>query len=219
MSRMHPLRDRLSLVVVADPAAVPAGRSLTEIVRATLQAGAPAVQLRAKDLTARETVELAHALLDATRSFDALLFVNDRVDIALAVGADGAHVGSDDLPVPAARSIAPPGFLLGRSVDTAEEARVATGEGADYVGVGAVYTTMSKLGLGDPVGPGRIAAVAAATDIPVVGIGGIDADNAAAVVEAGAAGVAVIRSVMAAADPGAAVRAILASVRGASGKG
>jgi thiamine-phosphate pyrophosphorylase len=215
MNRVRGLRDRLSLIVVADPAALPNGASLTEIVRSTLQAGAPAVQLRAKDLTARETVELARALVHETRRFGALFFVNDRVDIALAVGADGAHVGSDDLPVPAARSIAPPGFLLGRSVDTADEARAATTEGADYLGVGAVYATLSKLGLGEPVGSRRIAEVAAVTEIPVVGIGGIDAGNAAAVIEAGAAGVAVIRSVVAAPDPGAAVRALLAQVLGA----
>jgi thiamine-phosphate pyrophosphorylase len=100
-------------------------------------------------------------------------------------------------------------------VDTADEARAATTEGADYLGVGAVYATQSKLGLGEPVGSRRIAAVAAVTEIPVVGIGGIDAGNAAAVIEAGAAGVAVIRSVVAAPDPGAAVRSILTHLPGA----
>jgi thiamine-phosphate pyrophosphorylase len=201
------LADRLRLIVVTDPACG-AGRGVADVVRAALRGGAPAIQLRMKDGPAREMADLARALLPETRVAGALLFVNDRVDVALAVGADGAHVGQDDLPVAAARRIVPPGFLLGVSAETAELARRAEADGADYVGVGPVYTTGSKADAGDAVGTGRIKEVAAAVGIPVVGIGGITTENAPAVIRAGAAGVAVISAVMRAEDPEAAVHAL-----------
>lgn len=208
------LARRLELVVVTDPRCGE-GRALVDVVRAALRGGAPAVQLRAKSGTAREAVELARALREATRAAGALLFVNDRVDVALAAGADGAHVGDDDLPVAAARRIVPPGFLLGRSAETPEQAVRAREEGADYVGVGPVYETASKDDAGLPVGLARVRAVSAAAGIPAVGIGGIDAGNAAEVARAGAAGVAVIRAVMQAPDPADAVRELLRQVRSA----
>ncbi len=206
------LARRLGLMVVTDPRCGE-GRTVVEVVRAALRGGAPAVQLRAKEETARETVELARALLGETRAAGALLLVNDRVDVALAAGADGAHVGDQDLPVADARRIVPPGFLLGRSADTPEEALRAREDGADYVGVGPVYATASKDDAGAPVGPARIRAVVEAAGLPVVGIGGIDASNAAEVARAGAAGVAVIRAVMAAEDPEEAARTLLRAVR------
>jgi thiamine-phosphate pyrophosphorylase len=202
-------RDRLRLIVVTDPECG-AGRSVVDVVRAALRGGAPAIQLRMKDASAREMASVASALLAETRAAGALLFINDRVDVALAVGADGAHVGQDDLPVSAARRIAPPGFLLGVSAETVELARAAQADGADYVGVGPVYATGSKADAGDAVGTERIAQVAAAVRIPVVAIGGITIDNAPPVIRAGAAGVAVISAVMRADDPEAAVRALLA---------
>lgn len=199
---------RLRLIVVTDPDCG-AGREVVDVVRAALRGGAPAVQLRMKDAPAREMAALARTLLAETRAADALLFVNDRVDVALAAGADGAHVGQDDLPAAAARRIVPPGFLLGVSAETVELARAAEADGADYVGVGPVYATGSKADAGDAIGLGRITEVASAVRIPVVGIGGITARNAAAVVRAGAAGVAVISAVVRADDPEAAVRALL----------
>lgn len=205
------LRDRLRLIVVTDPDCG-AGRTVADVVRAALRGGAPAIQLRMKDASAREMADAARALLAETRAAGALLFINDRVDVALAAGADGAHVGQDDLPVAAARTIAPPGFLLGVSAETAELARAAQADGADYVGVGPVYATGSKADAGDAVGAERIAQVAAAVRIPVVGIGGITIDNAPPVIRAGAAGVAVISAVMRAPDPEAAVRGLLAPV-------
>jgi thiamine-phosphate pyrophosphorylase len=202
------LARRLALVVITD-ARCGEGRALVDVVRAALRGGAPSIQLRAKTETAREMVELARALREETRAAGALLWINDRVDVAVAAGADGAHVGADDLPVAAARRIAPPGFLLGRSVETPREAVLAREEGADYVGVGPVYETASKDDAGLPVGLTHIATVSAAAKVPVVGIGGIDHTNTADVVRAGAAGVAVIRAVMQAPDPEAAVREIL----------
>lgn len=208
----HRLEDRLSLIVITDPDCGE-GRSIMDVVRAALAAGAPAVQLRDKRGDGRSMLELATALLAETRRAGALLFVNDRVDIALAAGADGAHVGDDDLPVTAVRSIAPAGFLVGRSVDDAAAASAAEAEGADYVGVGPVYATPSKTDAGPVIGLRGVETVRRAIDIPVVAIGGLDAGNAQAVAAAGAAGVAVIRSVMGAADPGRAAAELVQAVR------
>lgn len=204
---MPDLRGRLRLMVVTDPDCG-AGRTVADVVRAALRGGARAVQLRMKDASAREMTELGRALLAQTRAAGALLLVNDRVDVALAVGADGAHVGQDDLPVHAARAIAPAGFLLGVSAETVELARAAQADGADYVGVGPVYLTGSKADAGDAVGVGRVAEVAAAVRIPVVAIGGITIDNAPPILRSGAAGIAVISAVMRAQDPESAARAL-----------
>ena len=202
------LRQQLRLIVVADVEGA-GGRDLVEIIRAALQGGAPAVQLRAKISSGREMTRLAEALKQHTRAAGALLFVNDRVDVALAAGADGAHIGDDDLPLTAARQIVPPGFLLGRSVDDIEGAIRAEAEGADYLGAGPVYPTGSKADAGAPVGTDQVSRIASAVEIPVVGIGGIDVTNAAAVIRAGAAGVAVIRAVLGATDPLAATQELL----------
>lgn len=201
------LAERLRLIVVTD--ADCGGRDLVDVVRAALRGGAPVIQLRMKDGAARDMVEMAQALLAETRPAGALLFVNDRVDVAVIAGADGAHVGQDDLPVAAARRVSPPGFLLGVSAESVELAVQAQAEGADYVGVGPVYATGSKADAGEPIGLGRIAEVAASVKIPVVGIGGIAVGNARAVVESGAAGVAVISAVMRADDPESATRELL----------
>lgn len=207
-----PLADRLRLIVVTDPDCG-AGREVVQVARLALAAGAPALQLRWKDGSAREMAELGRRLREDTHRSGALLFVNDRLDVALAIGADGAHVGNEDLPLPAARRIAPPGFLLGRSVDRVEEVAAAVAEGADYLGAGPVFPTGSKLDAGPVMGVEGIAVVVrSARGVPVVGIGGIDVTGAAAVVRAGAAGVAVIGAVMRAPDPRAAVEGLLAAV-------
>ena len=208
---MRALASRLALIVVTDPG-VPAGRTVVEVVRAALRGGAPSVQLRAKDAAARESALLARELVVETRAAGALLFVNDRVDVALAAGADGAHLGDEDLPLAAARRIVPPGFLLGMSADSVEHARRAEREGADYLGVGPVYGTASKPDAGAPIGTARIAQVAASVRIPIVGIGGIHEHNTAPVIRAGAAGVAVVSAVMHADDPEAAARGLVAMV-------
>jgi thiamine-phosphate pyrophosphorylase len=208
------LAERLALIVVTD-AACGEGRELVEVVRASLAGGAPAVQLRAKHESTREMMGLALRLGEETRRAGALLFVNDRLDVALAAGADGVHLGDDDLPLPAARRLAPAGFLIGRSVATPDEAARAVREGADYLGVGPVFATLSKADAGEAIGAGGVRAVCAvAGGVPVVGIGGIDAANAREVAEAGGAGVAVIRAVMLAEDPAAAAASLLRGIRG-----
>lgn len=212
MTRAERLADRLSLVVITDPACG-AGRSLLDVVRAALQAGAPAIQLRDKNADARSLLELASLLILETRGTGSLLFVNDRLDVALAAGADGAHLGDDDVPLDAARRIAPTGFLLGRSVDDPVEAAAAEAAGADYVGVGPVVSTSSKPDAGAPLGLGGVAEVARSVRVPVVAIGGVDAGSAGELSRAGAAGVAVIRAVMQARDPGRMTSDLLAAVR------
>ena len=206
------LAERLRLMVITDPDA--GGRDVAEVVRAALRGGATAVQVRLKGGTAREMVELAGRVRPDAQAAGALLLVNDRVDVAIAAGADGAHLGDDDLPVHAARRIAPPGFVLGASADSVDSAQRAARDGADYLGVGPVYPTGSKPDAGDAVGVERIRDVAAAVAIPVVGIGGISVGRVHAVVAAGAAGVAVIAAVMRAADPEAVARALLGEERG-----
>jgi thiamine-phosphate pyrophosphorylase len=208
---LTPLGERLRLVLVTEP--LTPGRDLIYVVRAALRAGTPAVQLRWKGGTAAEMAALARQLLLVTRAAGALLFVNDRMDVALAVGADGVHLGQDDLPVRRARACAPAGFLIGASAETVALARAAAAAGADYVGVGPVAATGSKPDAGAVVGVERVGEIAAAVSIPVVAIGGIDATNAGAAVRAGAAGVAVISAVTRADEPDRAARDLLAAVR------
>lgn len=206
------LVHRLSLIVVTD-ADCGDGRTIVDVVGAALRGGAPAIQLRDKRGDARDMLELARRLLVETRAAGALLFVNDRVDIALAAGADGVHVGDDDLPVAAVRAIAHEGFLIGRSVDDVAGARAAQAAGADYLGVGPVYETPSKLDAGPVTGIEGVRRVCAAVDVPVVAIGGVGVGNAGQIAEAGAAGIAVIRAVMQAADPGEASATLVRAVR------
>ena len=212
MSLRERLGERLALILVTDPECGP-GRELVDVVAAALRGGAPAVQLRAKQESTRDMLALARRLREETRRAGALFFVNDRVDVALASGADGAHLGDDDLPVEAARRIVPTDFLIGRSVDSPEGARAAEREGADYVGVGAVFATPSKVDAGEAIGIPGVRAVREATRLPVVAIGGIHERNATEVAAAGADGVAVIRAVLQAPDPEDEARRLVEAVR------
>jgi thiamine-phosphate pyrophosphorylase len=197
------------LIVITDRL-LAAPRTVLEIVAAALEAGAPAIQLRDKQAPACDVARLALALLPLVRAARARLFINDRVDVALAVGADGVHLGPDDLPVDAARRITPPGFLIGYSTDDPATAQAAVAAGASYIGCGAVFGTTTKAAAAtERIGTERLDAVARAVDIPVIGIGGIDPSNIDAIAGTAAAGAAVIGAVMAAPDPGAAVRRLL----------
>jgi len=185
-------------------------RTTPELVRAAIDGGIDAVQLREKDTSARLRHDLGRELREMTAEAGVDLLVNDRLDIAQAIDADGVHVGQSDLPVDVARDLLGPDATVGCSTSTVADARAAEAAGADYLGVGAVYGTDSKdVDDGnDGVGPERIAAIADAVSIPIVGIGGITADNAGAVVEAGAAGVAVISEITAAPQPRVATEAL-----------
>lgn len=202
------LRRRLRLVVLTDRASAHP-RNVLDIATEALAAGAPAIQLREKHLPPRDLLPLARRLRIVTRAASALLFVNDRLDLALAVQADGVHLGPDDLPVAAARTVAPHGFLVGFSASDPDAARAAEAGGADYIGCGAVYSTSTKAKVDSPIGTKGLSRVTSAVSIPVVGIGGITPARVGSVLRTGAAGAAVARAVMAAPDPSAAVRAAL----------
>lgn len=195
------------------------GRDLLALLDAVLAGGCRLVQLREKTMSLDELLPLARRLARRCRDMGALLIVNDRADLALAAGADGLHVGQDDLPARQARALLRPGMILGVSTHDPEQARRAVADGADYVAVGSIFPTTTKAGF-QLVGPELIRRVRPEVPVPLVGIGGITAENAAAVLGAGADAVAVISAVCAAPDPEAATRAFLARIApGAAGAG
>ena len=176
------------------------------IVEAALEGGANVIQLRKKTMEKGEQYTLALALRRLTLLHDALFIVNDHVDIAIGADADGVHLGQADLAPAVVRAL--PGFhgrLIGRSTHSVEQARAAMVEGADYIAAGPVFPTPTKAGR-PAVGSGLVAEVAALADRPLVAVGGIDHENAPAVVEAGARAIAVVRAVYDAADPAEAAR-------------
>jgi thiamine-phosphate pyrophosphorylase len=191
-----------------------AGRSTQAIVDAALAGGVDVVQVREKHTTAREQLEITRDLRGPTAKAGVPLVVNDRVDVALAADADGVHLGDDDLPVADAREMLGEDALIGRSVSTVEAAREAERAGADYLGVGAIYTTGSKDVDEDEqaIGLDVVRDIDDAVDIPFVGIGGITPENAADVAAAGADGVAVITAITQADDPEGATRDLAAAV-------
>jgi thiamine-phosphate pyrophosphorylase len=197
-------------MVVTD-AALLKGRDPVEACRLAVTGGATMVQVRLKDVPAREVLALARALVGA---LTVPVIVNDRVDVALAAGAAGAHLGQEDPPLDRLRPHMPSGFLLGVSVGSAAEAKRARGWPADYWSVGPCFATAHKPDAGAPLGVEGFRRLArlAPEGMPVIGIGGITTASAAAVVQAGAAGVAVVGAVWAASDPAAAARALRASV-------
>jgi thiamine-phosphate diphosphorylase len=205
------LADRLAVYLVADPDQT--DRPLIETVEAALSGGVTAVQLRAKRLTDRELVALADALAARCRAHAALFVVNDRLDVALAVGAGGVHLGVDDLPLERVRTIAGPDLVIGYSPEQDEQAAASRERGADYLGVGPIFGTRSKDDAGPRIGLETLRRRAGLAGIPVIGIGGINASNAASVVATGAVGVAVVSAVMRAADPRTAARDLALAVR------
>lgn len=204
---------RAALHLITDRQAAPA---LVAAVAAALRGGVDWVQVRDKSAAAAELYQLACALRDACRAAGAGLLVNDRLDVALAADADGVHLAKKSLPVAAARRLLPPGRLLGASVHSVEEAVAAARAGADYVTFGSVFPTRSHPGR-PPTGLDALAAAVAAVDVPVLAIGGITPENVAAVLATGAAGVAVISSVLLAADPAAAAARLREAMERAPG--
>ena len=179
------------------------------MVEECLEGGLRAVQLREKDLPLRALLDLATPLREATRRREARLFINDRVDVALAVGADGVQRTHASLPVSVMRTIGGSELLIGASVHSLEEARTAAGEGADFIVFGPVWDTPFKRRYGPPQGLEALRQVTAAVATPVLAIGGITAARVRDVLAAGAAGVGVISAILAATRPAAATRAFL----------
>jgi len=173
------------------------GRTHEEIVRAGLSGGARVIQLREKKLSLHELYPVALRIREMTREADAALIINDSIELAMAIGADGVHLGQEDMPAGVARRLLGPDKIIGVSTHTIEEALVAQGEGADYIGFGPIYKTDTK-GSGEPKGPEGLRAIREKIKVPVVAIGGIDAGNARVVIDAGADAVAVISAVVSA---------------------
>ena len=205
------VRRALRLMVITHPRPR-SGWPLEDVVAAVAAAGAGTVQLRDKEASARELLGMARRLRAVTARHGTLLIVNDRLDVALAAGADGVHLGPSDVPVAAARRVAPDGFLVGHSTDDPAAARRAAAEGADYLGCGTVFPTTGKDDAGAVIGFGGLAAVARAVPVPVLAIGGVSADRARRLGGSGASGVAVISAVMSAPRPGSATRRLREAV-------
>mgnify|MGYP002762010480 FL=1 len=185
------------------------GRSTETVVEAAIEGGVDAVQLREKGSSAQHRIELGERLRELTTAAGVDLIVNDRIDIAYAVGADGVHLGQSDPSVSTAREILGPEATVGVSVSTVSEARLAAISGADYLGVGAVYGTDSKPDAetaDDGLGVDQLAKIADSVTLPIVAIGGITPENASGPIQAGASGVAAVSAITAADDPAAATR-------------
>ncbi len=185
------------------------GRDALAVVTAALSAGAPVVQVRSKGGTDRELHDLAERVARLCDEAGALCLVDDRVDIALAVGAGGTHLGAHDLPLAAARRIAGPDHVLGGTARDSTLARELVAQGATYLGFGPTAATSTNDGLPSPLGVAAVGAVAAAVDVPVIAIGGVTAAHVPELLAAGVHGIAVVAAVSEAADPAAATRALL----------
>jgi len=187
------------------------GRDLVTVTREAIAGGADVIQLREKELPAGRILELARAIRKAIRTEEAVFLINDRPDIALAAGADGVHLGQDDIPPEAARAIMGRDKIIGVSTHCLEQARAAEEKGVDYIGVGPVFSTPTKPGY-KSVGLELIRSVKDAVKLPFVAIGGIEGNNILQVIAAGAARVAVVRAVCGADDVQAAARTLKESL-------
>jgi thiamine-phosphate pyrophosphorylase len=195
----------LGLYLVTDRAAC-LGRDLLDVVAEAVAGGVGLVQLREKTAATREFVELARALVALLRPQGVPLLINDRLDVALAVGADGIHVGQDDMSPVDARALLGLQAIIGLSVTGLDETRASRGQPVDYLGAGPVFATTTKADAGQPQGLDGLAAMLALAEVPVVGIGAITAANAGAVLATGARGVAVVSAICSAPDPRAAAQ-------------
>jgi thiamine-phosphate pyrophosphorylase len=208
-SRGSKVRDFKLYVIIDGKTAK--GRDLVTVTREAIAGGADVIQLREKELPAGRILELARAIRKAIRTEEAVFLINDRPDIALAAGADGVHLGQDDIPPEAARAIMGRDKIIGVSTHCLEQARAAEEKGVDYIGVGPVFSTPTKPGY-KSVGLELIRSVKDAVKLPFVAIGGIEGNNILQVIAAGAARVAVVRAVCGADDVQAAARTLKESL-------
>lgn len=204
-----------SLYVILDRSAA-RGRDLMDMLAAAVAGGCRMVQLREKEWPSGRLWPLAERLRTRCAADGVTFIVNDRLDLALALDADGVHLGQDDLPASQARPLLRPGMILGVSTHDVWQARAALADGADYIAVGSMFPTPTKADF-QLVGPGLIRTLRAEIPVPLVGIGGITHDNVQEVIQAGADGVAVISAVGAAGDPRAACSRFLELIRAAQG--
>lgn len=197
MSFRFNLEDRVGLYVVT---ADYQERTHIGMAEAAVAGGAGIIQYREKKVSSRVMLETAMRLRTITAASGALLIINDRVDTALAVNADGVHLGQDDMPCRAARELMGEGYIIGISATNFSEAIEAAKDGADYIGLGPIYPTMSKDDAAPAMGIEGLVKVVSAVSVPVVAIGGLTADNIGGVIEAGAAGIATISAIAGADD-------------------
>ena len=189
-----------------------AGRSNLEVLEAVISGGARIIQLREKEYSKRDLYRLALTFREVTARAGVLLVINDYLDIALAVGADGVHLGQDDLPLTAARRLAPD-LLIGISTHSLEEALEAEREGADYVNIGPVFATSTKAGVDRGLGPEAIASIGSRLSVPFTVMGGITAANLDEILAAGARRIAMITAITQSADIAEAVRVFSERIR------
>jgi len=203
------MREVLRLYLVTDQQAL-RGRSLTDVVKQAVQGGVTCVQLREKTASTRDFVALALALQRLLKPLGVPLVINDRIDVALACGAQGVHLGQSDMPVVLARQLLPPEVFIGLSVENLDDVRRAAGQPVDHLGVSPVFATPTKTDTAPPWGLSGLQQVRGMTGLPLVAIGGIHLGNAAAVLQAGADGLAVVSALCSADDPRAAAQAFRA---------
>jgi thiamine-phosphate pyrophosphorylase len=184
------------------------GRSTLEIVSAAVDGGATVVQLREKDCSTRDFIEQALAIKDLLKDRGVPLIINDRVDVAQAIEADGVHLGQTDMPLEVAKKILGDSMIIGISAESLQDAIEAEKGGADYLGVSPIYATPTKTDTAPPLGLEGLREIREAIRIPLVGIGGLNRDNAGEVIRNGADGVAVVSAIVAADDPKAAAFAL-----------
>jgi len=206
------MRIDLRLNAIVDPERA-GGYELADLAQRCARGGATLIQLRDKVSETRMMIEEARAIKQALTPFGVPFVINDRVDVALAAGADGVHLGPEDMAVEDARRLIGSGAIVGLSVKSVAEAEATPVDLIDYVGSGGVYVTLSKQQKNAPIGPAGLARIIAAVhrrapQLPVCGIAGIDAGNAAEVIAAGADGVAVISALSRVSDPEAATRGL-----------
>ncbi|MEA3362142.1 MAG: thiamine phosphate synthase [Thermodesulfobacteriota bacterium] len=194
MTKMLP-----NLYLITDRHQIQNGHQLLEVIEELLQAGVKMIQLREKDLSAAELYPLAKELRSLTQQHQCLLLINDRIDLAQAIGADGVHLGNHSLPINVARQILGSEFLIGSSTHSRNEIEAAQNKGADFVTYGPIYFTPSKAAYGDPVGIESLPSICANCNIPVYALGGLKANNTKSILQAGAHGVAMISALLA--DP------------------
>jgi thiamine-phosphate pyrophosphorylase len=188
------------------------GRALAHVVEAALRGGVTVVQYREKSAPTRRMIEEARELHQLCGAAGVPFIVNDRIDVALAADADGVHVGQEDMPAALARKLIGRRKILGVSAGDPEEARRAAADGADYIGASPIFSTPTKPDAPPPMGVDGLRLLARAVRLPVVAIGGVNAENAGAMIAAGAAGVAVVSAIVAAQDVEGAARAIRQAV-------
>jgi thiamine-phosphate pyrophosphorylase len=213
MLRQDKLKRLAGLYVIIDIAFLK-GRRLASVAAQAIRGGATTIQLRDKERNVREFLDSAVELRDACAEHNVLFIVNDSLEVALASEADGLHVGQEDLPVAIARRLLPIDKILGCSARNMDEAKKARSDGADYLGIGAIYPTTSK-DVVEAIGPDTLREIRRALDLPLVAIGGINQTNLKAVIKAGADAAAVISAVMSADDVEKATRQLVQIIEGA----